>query len=162
MQLLLKRNPETNPSIIKQIGSNLQGDCFVDDVKEGKFYRVYPSNLNDIKFLQSLEKYIDVYPPAIGNGDGVFIKASLLDDKQTKTTSRSLQLKCLSEEKAKELGYTSLTTKISVDSEQAIILSMQDSMKGKNAVWIVSGKPNNDNTGLYVQLGILNESVKDE
>ena len=162
MKLLLNRNAETNPSVSKQIGSNIQGECYSNEVIEGKFYRVFPLNLNDIKFIQSLEKYIDVFPPAIGNGDGVFIKARFLDEKQIQTTTDSLKLKCVTEAKASELGYTPITTKISVDSEQSIILSMQESMRGRNAVWIVTGKNDKNNTGLYVQLAILNESLKED
>ena len=162
MTLLLNRKAETNPSISKRIGSNIQGECYSNEVIEGKFYRVFPINLNDIKFIQSLEKYIDVFPPAIGNGDGIFIKARFLDEKQIQTTAQSLKLKCVTEAKANELGYTPITTKISVDSEQSIILSMQESMRGRNAVWIVTGKNNENNTGLYVQLAILNESLKED
>ena len=164
MKLLLKRNPESNPLVIKYIGNNVQGQCFEEQSIEGKFYRVFPSDINDIRFIQSLEKYINVFPPAIGNGNGVFIKASLIDDNENIKAPVSLKLKCLTQGQADELGYVSTTIPINVDSEQSIILSMQDSMKGKNAVWIVTNKKNknNDNSGLYVQLGILRESIANE
>lgn len=164
MTLLQTRRTETNPLVTKQAGNNIQGNYYADERIAGKYYRVFPTNLREIKFIQSLEKFVDVFPPAIGQGDGIIIKASYIDNDKVKTTSSSLKLKCMSPQKAEEAGYCAITTKISVDTEQRIILSMQDSMRGKNAIWIVTGKPTKtgDNSGLFVQLGILKSSVLNE
>jgi hypothetical protein len=163
MKLLIQRKTEINPLVTKQAGNTIQGESYIETIKEGKFYRVFPMNIKDINFLQSLCKYIEVFPPAIGQGDGILVKASLVDGNEHKATPE-LKLKCLSEAKAKELGYTSITTKISVDSEQSIIISMQESMKGRDAVWIVTGALNqkDDNSGLFVQLAIFNQTNERE
>lgn len=164
MNILQSRRPETNPLVIKQAGNNMQGNFYADQRMEGKYYRVFPANIRDIKFIQSLEKFIDVFPPAIGHGDGILIKAAYIDNEKVKTTASSLKLKCMSQEKANEAGYCAITTKISVDTEQRIILSMQESMRNTNAIWIVTDKPNKEgnNSGMFVQLGILKSSMLDE
>lgn len=41
---------------------------FVTKQLEGAFYRVIPSNSQEIAFLQGLKKNIFVYTPASGNG----------------------------------------------------------------------------------------------
>ena len=158
MKLLTQRTIETNPLVINQLGKTMQGDSYVETRKEGKFYRVYPSNMDDINFIRSLEKYVDVFPPAIGQGDGILVRSSFIDNQSDSKIPVSLKMKCLSEKKATELGYFAATTKINVQTEQKIIMSIQESMKHKDAVWIVTG--NQDETGLFVQLGTMRANEK--
>lgn len=74
--MFLYRHPERSPFFIKRrdIGSD-----FHFDVKkaEGLWFRVYPQNMKEIRFAQTLEKNYTILAPAFG--DGILIRADLLE-----------------------------------------------------------------------------------
>lgn len=58
-----------NPEVIKK-RKMITIDDYAFDATEirGNFYRVIPTNAREVFFLASLEKYVDKWAPAKGNG----------------------------------------------------------------------------------------------
>lgn len=44
---------------------------------KGNYYRVVPTNAREVLFLASLEKYVDKWAPA--KGDGIIVRADIID-----------------------------------------------------------------------------------
>lgn len=50
---------------------------FYAETVEGKFYRIIPSSMREIDFFTTLQKYVEIFAPAKGNG--VIVKADVID-----------------------------------------------------------------------------------
>jgi len=70
-----KRYPEDNPLFIRRV--NEGSDFSFETVKAvGSWFRVFPSNMREIRFLQMLPTHVHVLAPA--EGDGLLVKASII------------------------------------------------------------------------------------
>lgn len=74
----LARVESKNPEVIKK-----QKKPFIDEYSfdsftlKGDFYRVVPVTPKEVLFLASLEKYVDKWAPAKGNG--IIIRSQIID-----------------------------------------------------------------------------------
>lgn len=124
--------------------------------KTGDYFRAFPSSWREVQFINSLELYVDRFAPAPNEGDGVIIPARVLD--KVDDDKAFLTLPLLNPEDAKASGYRNKTSEINVRTEKKIILSIQSSMAGCDAVWI---GPIKDGSSVYLVLGVK-QSAKNE
>jgi hypothetical protein len=76
--MTLFRNKELirDPKVLIRVQGKGGNDfTFITKQLEGAFYRVTPSNMKEIAFIQSLKKNVFVYVPA--EGDGLIITLNL-------------------------------------------------------------------------------------
>lgn len=74
----LTRIESRNPEVIKKRKMITVDDFAFDPVElRGTYYRVVPTNAREVFFLASLEKYVDKWAPAKGNG--VIVRAEIID-----------------------------------------------------------------------------------
>ncbi len=126
-----------DPSVIERDGENTKVVR-----KRGKYYRVFPMTPREIEYVRNMELGVDKFAPEKGNG--IIISSRLLDGKEVSGFREKITLPVLSEKEARTLGYSKITNPILVESEQAIIISAQSGMKGRDAVWISEPKNKDD------------------
>lgn len=74
----LTRIESRNPEVIKKRKMITVDDFAFDPIElRGTYYRVIPTNAREIFFLASLEKYVDKWAPAKGNG--VIVRSEIID-----------------------------------------------------------------------------------
>jgi hypothetical protein len=74
----LTRIESKNPEVIKKRKMITIDDYAFDPVElRGTYYRVIPTNAREVFFLASLEKYVDKWAPAKGNG--VIVRADIIE-----------------------------------------------------------------------------------
>jgi hypothetical protein len=67
-----------NPEVIKKRKMVTVDDFAFDPMElRGTYYRVIPTNAREVFFLASLEKYVDKWAPAKGNG--VIVRTEIID-----------------------------------------------------------------------------------
>ena len=67
--LHLNATTEKNPRAIVPDCNERNGDLrFEEDNLSGKWFRVFPSTGDDVRFLQSIELHLDKFAPAVGGG----------------------------------------------------------------------------------------------
>lgn len=67
----LTARPEIDPEVIVPRPDNLSDIKFGTEIRSGHWWRVFPRNGKDVKFLQFLDHHIDKFAPA--DGDGLLI-----------------------------------------------------------------------------------------
>jgi hypothetical protein len=81
----LTRIESKNPEVIKKRKMITVDDYAFDPIElRGTYYRVIPTNAREVFFLASLEKYVDKWAPAKGNG--IIVRSEIID-----SLSRSLK-----------------------------------------------------------------------
>lgn len=74
----LARIESKNPEVIKKRKMITVDDYAFDPMElRGTYYRVIPTNAREVFFLASLEKYVDKWAPAKGNG--VIVRTEIID-----------------------------------------------------------------------------------
>jgi hypothetical protein len=67
-----------NPEVIKKRKMVTVDDYAFDPTElRGTYYRVIPTNAREVFFLASLEKYVDKWAPAKGNG--IIVRSEIID-----------------------------------------------------------------------------------
>ena len=73
--MFANRTPVMKPEFVLRVDSGKETTFGISQAS-GLWYRVFPSNLREITYIQSLPKNIKVLTPA--NGDGVLVRADSL------------------------------------------------------------------------------------
>ena len=79
----LARIESKNPEVIKKRKMVTVDDYAFNPMElRGTYYRVIPTNAREVFFLASLEKYVDKWAPAKGNG--VIVRTEIIDQLTTR------------------------------------------------------------------------------
>ena len=77
MRMHLTAIPEIDPEVIVPRPENKSDIKFGSEAKPGKWWRVFPQNGRDVRFIEWLIHHEEKFAPA--DGDGVIISCSALD-----------------------------------------------------------------------------------
>lgn len=131
-QLFKDRKEILNPIVIDKTSE--------DGVKklEGNFYRVTITTGKEFLFLLMFAVGVDRFAPVVG--DGIIVSEEVISKVSTIFAKENPnKLKVLTRLEAAKQGYRSITTGIHHTQESDVIDSIEESMRGVDAVWIKSG-----------------------